>query len=37
MHYSLLENTHLVAKDMRKLENTINTCLINQNIIFYYS
>ena len=34
---SLFQNTDFVAKDLRKFDDTKNTCLISQNIIFYYS
>ena len=33
MHGSLLNDTHLVAKILVKLNNAINTCFIRQNII----
>ena len=40
MHDSSFKNRHffrLRAKDLIKLINTINTCLIGLNIILYYS
>ena len=33
---SLLKDTHLVAKDPVKVNNAINACLINLNVILYY-
>ena len=30
-------DTHFIAKDPTKFNNTINICLISQNIILYYS
>ena len=33
---SLFNDTHLVAKDLLKLNNAINTCSISQVIILYY-
>ena len=37
MHGSSFNDRQLVAKDSLKVNNTINTCLIRMNIIFYYS
>ena len=37
MHDSPFKNRHSVAKEMLKLNNTINTCLRMLNIISYYS
>ena len=37
MYVSLLKNTNSVAKDPLNLNNIINTCLIGQKIILYYS
>ena len=37
MHGSPFKNRHFAAKDLLKLNNTINTCLIKLNIILYYS
>ena len=37
MHGSLLRDTDFTAKDPLKLNNVINTYLISQKIILYYS
>ena len=37
MHGSLHKDIYFVAKDLLKLNKAINTCLISQNIILYYS
>ena len=37
MHGSILKDTQLFDKDLLKLNNAINTCLISLNIILYYS
>ena len=34
MHGSLLKDTHFVAKDPLKLNNTINTCLVSLECCF---
>ena len=34
---SLFQDTDFVAKDLRKINDRKNTCLISQNIISYYS
>ena len=34
MHGSLLKDTHFVAKEPQKLNNAINTCLINPEYYF---
>ena len=36
MHGLLFKDTNLVAKDPLKLNNAINTCLINLNITLYH-
>ena len=33
VHGSLFKDIHLVVEDLHKLNNAINTCLINLNII----
>ena len=35
IHGSLFKDTHFVAKDLLKLDNAINTYLINLNITLY--
>ena len=37
IHVSSFKDRHVVAKELRKLNNTINTCLITWNIILYHS
>ena len=37
MHGLSFNDTHLVAKELRKLNNTIHTCLTRLNIILYHS
>ena len=37
MYDLLFKDTYFIAKDPLKLNDTINTCLISQNIILYYS
>ena len=37
IHGSSFSYTNLVAKELLKLNNTINTCLISLSIILYYS
>ena len=37
MHDSLFKDTYFISKDLLKLNNAKNTCLINLKIILYYA
>ena len=36
LHILLLKDTYFIVKELLKLNNALNTCLISQNIILCY-